>query len=118
MRLDHVGIVLATDEQVEEVARFFSTVLGLPVSGEPSGGYAEVHAGGSTIALHRGLMRDDLLAPHGGTLLQLACDDATAAVDQVRARGGDVVLEPTVTDWGSTTAYVRGPHGVLVELSS
>jgi len=28
---------------------------------------------------------------------------------------GTIALEPTDTDWG-TSAYVRGPHGILVEI--
>ncbi|MBC7679251.1 MAG: hypothetical protein H7233_09705 [Pseudorhodobacter sp.] len=90
----------------------------MSVRGDPLQGFAEVDAGATTIALHRGLMVDDLLTAHGGTLLQIAVDDAPSTVEQVRARGGDVALEPIRTDWGTTSAYVRGPHGVLVELSS
>lgn len=118
MRLTHVGIITATDAQTVEVATFFAEVLGMAVSGDPHQGFAEVDAGGTTIALHRGLMVDELLSPHGGTLLQIAVDDAAGTIEQVRARGGDVALEPVRTDWGTTSAYVRGPHGVLVELSS
>jgi hypothetical protein len=39
-----------------------------------------------------------------------------AEVEGARARGGQITLEPVDTDWGTTSAYVSGPHGVLVEL--
>jgi len=39
-----------------------------------------------------------------------------ADVEEIRGRGGKIALEPIETDWGTTTAYVAGPHGVLVEI--
>jgi predicted enzyme related to lactoylglutathione lyase len=114
--LDHVGIISATDTQNADVAAFFADVLGLTVSGNPSEGYAEVNAGTARIALHSGAM-DDELRPHGGTLLQFRCDDVRAFVDEVRSRGGTISVPPTETDWGTVSAYIAGPHGVLVEVS-
>jgi len=38
--------------------------------------------------------------------------------DDVRLHGGTLAVEPTETDWGTVSAYVAGPHGVLVELYS
>jgi predicted enzyme related to lactoylglutathione lyase len=90
-------------------------VLGLEISGNAAEGYAEVKAGAMTIALHTGAMVDDF-GSHGGTLLQFSSDDVRADIEDIRRRGGNVVLEPTDTDWGTTSAYVAGPHGVLVEL--
>jgi catechol 2,3-dioxygenase-like lactoylglutathione lyase family enzyme len=115
IRLDHVGIVTATDQENADVAAFFRDVLGMPVAGDPAGGYAEVDVGGQVIALHRGAMSD--LGPHGGTLIQCVCPDVRGRVEQIRARGGDVAVEPWDTDWGQVSAYVRGPHGVMVELA-
>ena len=68
-----------------------------------------------TIALHTGAMVDGF-GPHGGTLLQFSSDDVRADIEEIKRRGGNVVLEPVDTDWGTTSAYVAGPHGVLVEL--
>ena len=113
--LDHLGIITATNEENAAVAAFFTDVLGLPVSGDAAEGYAEVATGGPTISLHRGLMVDDV-APHGGTLLQFRCDDVQAFVAAARTRGGKIAMEPTLTDWGTESAYIAGPHGVLVEI--
>ena len=112
---DHLGILSATNEQNADIARFFSDVLDLPLSGDASDGYAEVDAGGMTVALHRGAPVADV-RPHGGTLLQCSTDDVRAEVAAIRSRGGDIVKGPFDTDWGTTSAYVAGPHGVLVEL--
>jgi predicted enzyme related to lactoylglutathione lyase len=113
--LDHLGIITATNEENAELAAFFADVLGLPVRGDAGQGYAEVQTGGPTIALHRGAMVDGV-RPHGGTLLQFRCDDVRAAVEQARSRGADISVEPHETDWGTLSAYLSGPHGVLVEL--
>lgn len=72
--------------------------------------------GDATVALHRGAMVD--FAPLGGLLLQLGCDDVDAEVAAIRGRGGDIALEPADTDYGTRSAYVRGPQGLLVELST
>jgi predicted enzyme related to lactoylglutathione lyase len=113
--LDHLGIITATDQENAEVAAFFADVLGLPVEGDASQGYAEVRTGGPTIALHRGAPIDEL-TPHGGTLLQFRCDDVAAFTEQVRARGGTIAVEPFTTDWGTVSAYVTGPQRILCEV--
>jgi predicted enzyme related to lactoylglutathione lyase len=115
LRLEHIGLVSETDEQNQQLADFFSGVLGLEVSGNAAEGYAEIRLDALTISLHRGNLIDQV-TPHGGTLLQFHTDDLRSDLAEIRSRGGDIVLEPTATDWGSTSAYIAGPHGVLVEL--
>lgn len=92
-------------------------VDGLPVYGDAGQGYAEVTTGGPTIALHCAAMVDSV-RPHGGTMLQFRCDDVRGVVEQARARGGVIAVEPVETDWGTLSAYLSGPHGVLIELYS
>ncbi len=113
--LDQLGIISATNEQNAEVAMFFADVLGLEVTGDAAEGYAEVVTGGPTISLRKGALVDDV-RPHGGTVLQFRCDDVRAFVDEVRERGGIITVGPQETDWGTVSAYVAGPHGVLVEI--
>jgi len=115
LTFDHLGLLSDTNEKNQDLADFFTGVLGLEISGTAREGYAEVKAGAITIALHTGAMIDDFGA-HGGTLLQFRSDDVRADIEEIRGRGGNVVLEPVDTDWGTTSAYVAGPHGVLVEL--
>jgi predicted enzyme related to lactoylglutathione lyase len=115
LRLDHLGLLTDTRAKNADIAGFFADVLGLEVSGNAAEGYAEVKAGTMTIALHTGAMIDDFGAL-GGTLLQFTSDDVRGDIEAIRARGGKIALEPVATDWGTTSAYVAGPHGVLVEL--
>lgn len=118
VRLQHLALAFATTAEVVDVAGFFADVLHLPVSGQPAEGYAEVDAGAVTVSLLRGLLDESLVTPLGGFMLQLGCDDTRAEVEALRARGADVALEPVDTDWGTTSAYVTGPHGLLVEVFS
>jgi predicted enzyme related to lactoylglutathione lyase len=115
LRFDHLGLLSDTAEKNQDLADFFAGILGLEVSGNAAEGYAEVKAGTITIALHHGAMID-AVTPHGGTLLQFSSDDVRRDIEEIRGRGGKIALEPTETDWGTTSAYVAGPHGVLVEL--
>jgi predicted enzyme related to lactoylglutathione lyase len=115
LHFDHLGLISDTAEKNQELGDFFADVLGLEVTGDASEGYAEVKAGAMTIALHRGSMIDEV-TPHGGTLLQFSSDDVRADIEEIRSRGGDIVLEPTDTDWGTLSACVAGPHNILVEL--
>ncbi|MEV6284613.1 VOC family protein [Kribbella sp. NPDC051770] len=115
MRLNHLSLLTDTDAKNQEIADFFGQVLGLPVRGNAGEGYAEIDAGDIVVSLHRGALIDDY-GPLGGTLLQFETEDVHGDIEAIRGRGGKVVLEPMETDWGSTSAYVAGPHGVLVEI--
>ncbi len=113
--LDHVGIVSADPAESREIADFFRDVLGCQVDGDPLEGYAEVKIGAGTVALHAGARAD--VGGHGGTLLQLATADVDAEIAAVRSHGGEIAAEPDDMPWGRS-AYVAGPHGVMVEIYS
>jgi predicted enzyme related to lactoylglutathione lyase len=108
VQLDHVGIVSADPHDSRDVAVFFRDVLGCQVDG-----YAEVKIGTSVIALHAGACAD--VGGHGGTLLQLTSEDVDAEVAAIRERGGVIAAEPDDLPWGRS-AYIAGPHGVMVEI--
>lgn len=113
VQLDHAGIVSAGAAENQELAAFFSDVLGCRVDGDPIEGYAEVRIGDGVVALHAGARAD--VGRHGGTLLQLTCEDTDAEVAAIRSRGGVIAAEPDDLPWGRS-AYVAGPHGVMVEI--
>jgi len=111
VQLDHVGIVSADVADSQDVAAFFRDILGCQVEGDPLDGYAEVRIG--VIALHCGARA--ALGPHGGTLLHVTTQDVDAEVAAIRARGGVIAAEPDDLPWGRS-AYVAGPHDVMVEI--
>jgi catechol 2,3-dioxygenase-like lactoylglutathione lyase family enzyme len=51
-----------------------------------------------------------------GAEIALLTDDVAAALDRAVAAGAVLVKTPEVKPWGQTVAYVRDPHGFLVEL--
>jgi predicted enzyme related to lactoylglutathione lyase len=113
VHLDHVGIVSADPGDSQEIAAFFRDVLGCQVDGDPLEGYAEVNIGAGIIALHAGARAN--VGGHGGTLLQFTSEDVDAEVAAIRLRGGVIAAEPDDLPWGRS-AYVAGPHGVMVEI--
>jgi predicted enzyme related to lactoylglutathione lyase len=64
-------------------------------------------------ALHAGARSD--LRQHGGTLLQLTSTDVDVDVAAIRERGGTIAADLEDMPWGRS-AYVAGPHGVMVEI--
>ena len=46
---------------------------------------------------------------------RLEVDDVDARADHARAIGATVAWGPAVTDWGTYSALVQGPHGTLVD---
>jgi predicted enzyme related to lactoylglutathione lyase len=113
IRYDHVGIVSRTARQNADIADFFATVLGVPVDGDAAGGYAEAHVGDGVVALHVGGRGD--LGTHGGTLIHLTSDDVDSDLAAAAARGGVIIADVEDLPWGRS-AYVGGPHGVVVEI--
>jgi predicted enzyme related to lactoylglutathione lyase len=113
VQLDHVGIVSADATDNQELVTFFRDVLGCQVDGDPIEGYAEVRIGDGVIALHAGARAE--VGRHGGTLLQLTSEDTDAEAAAIRSRGGVIAAEPADLPWGRS-AYVAGPHGVMVEI--
>lgn len=96
---------------VDAAATFFRDAIGLDVTG--GDGYAEVDAGAFTFSVMRGAMVS--VGGPGGFILQFPADDVTAATKRA-ARHGAVVLDgPVKTDWGTESAFLRGPDGIVVE---
>jgi lactoylglutathione lyase len=106
-----------TDLVVRDVpaaTRFFTDVLGLPaqVAGDD---FAEIETGGGpTIMLTAAVM-----VPSGtarGVAIHFAVDDVAGEVERLQAAGARVLLEPTVTDWGTEMAMIAGPEEVVISI--
>jgi catechol 2,3-dioxygenase-like lactoylglutathione lyase family enzyme len=91
---------------------FFAGVLALPVSGDDD--FLTVDGGTITFTAMRGAMVP--MGLPGGVILQFEVDDVGAATDEARQRGGIVLSGPARTDWGTESAYLQGPDGLVVEL--
>jgi hypothetical protein len=110
-----ISLILETNDQVDEIARFLGAV-GLEVQGED--GNVEVKGPQISLTAMKGAMVP--VPPLGGVLLHVTFADAggvdTAAHDAAGS-GGAVALGPA-NEWGTYSAFVTGPAGLTVELSS
>lgn len=106
-----LSLIMETNDDVARAAGFLAA-LGLEVAGED--GFVEVKGPSINLTIMRGAMVD--VPPLGGLLFQLAVADVDAATKIAGDKGGEVLLGPMTTDWGSYSAYVRGPAGLTVEL--
>lgn len=107
------GLSLITESN-DDAARAagFLAALGLDVSGED--GFFAIKGPSIDLTIMRGAMVD--VPPLGGVLLQLSVADVGEAAELAAEHGGAVLRGPLTTDWGSYSAYVRGPAGLTVEL--
>ena len=89
--------------------------------------YAEVRTGLTRIALVAPSLAEQHVPiavrannpaePPAGVELTFVTDDVDAAFERAVAAGAAVVVPPTEKPWGRA-AYVRDPHGVLIQLTA
>jgi catechol 2,3-dioxygenase-like lactoylglutathione lyase family enzyme len=111
---------------IDASIRFYTGVLGLKVRitwGEGKTRAAMIDAGdGNYVEV---FARDEKFDPMGGTILHFALrtDDCTAMLEQVRAAGAEITMEPKEIVIDSSAgpvpvkiAFFKGPDGEIVEL--
>jgi predicted enzyme related to lactoylglutathione lyase len=110
-QLNQIDVIV---RDVPAATGFFRDVLGLAVRfADPR--FAELDAGGGFTLM---LSPDALVPtkPAAGTILHFQVEDVAQALEEVRSRGAAVLLEPTRTGWGTESAMIAGPEGVVVDL--
>jgi uncharacterized glyoxalase superfamily protein PhnB len=107
--LDSIDLIV---RDVPAAAAFFRDAVGLTARhvGER---FAELDAGGFTLMLSPDAMVPT--APAAGVILHLRVDDVAAALAHASERGATVLLELTRTDWGTESAMIAGPEGIVVD---
>jgi predicted enzyme related to lactoylglutathione lyase len=97
---------------VPAATAFFRDVVGLAVRvGEER--FAELESGAATIMLSPDAMVPT--EPARGVILHFEVEDVIAALAHARGQGATVLLEPTHTDWGTQSAMIAGPEGIIVD---
>lgn len=121
-----LGYVILYVPDVTAAVDFYERAFGLVRRYvHDSGQFAEMDTGETALAF----AAEDLVAQDGlgflplraqaappGVEVALVTGDVPAALDRAAAAGAQVVKKPEDKPWGQTVAYVRDPHGFLVEL--
>ncbi len=109
---------------VETTLAFFGAAFGLETAFlHESKDYGELDTGQtklafSSIALMQQLGKSPATKPVTNPAFEIAfeTDDVTAALDKALKAGAELVQEVQEMPWGQTTAYVRLPEGILIEI--
>lgn len=111
MQENHLTLVC---EDVAAGTSFFRDTLSLPVR-QRDADHVEIELGHRTATLTAqpaGPVTSRGRAP----IVDVEVPDLWAALREVRRHGATVLLEPVITDWGTESAFVAGPDGLVVEL--
>lgn len=92
----------------------------------PDGSYGELQTGATTLSFAsealgdehftHGFLRHSLANPPFGTELAFTTSDVDATVAAAIDAGARLLVPAETKDWGQTVAWVRDPHGVLIEI--
>jgi len=104
-------------DDVCEGALFFRRVLAVPVHLHDRD-HADVDLAPGLVA-HLRTTRprtEQLPDDEPGVVIELRVPDLRGALTELRRRGADVLIEPVLTEWGTESAFIAGPDGVVIEL--
>jgi len=112
--LTHLDVPL---DDVPAGARFFRGVLALPVHVHDRH-HADVDLAPGLVAhLRPPTCRADGTPGSGpAMILELRVPDLPGALAELRRRGAEVLVEPVLTEWGTRSAFLAGPDGLIVEI--
>jgi predicted enzyme related to lactoylglutathione lyase len=105
------SVVLAADD-VSEAARFFAEHLGLELQFQDGGRWAQLSAGGISVALAGEDER-----PDGGVAVNVKVDDVEYAVARA-VEAGALLIRPATRGEHEISAALRSPGGPLFYLYS
>ena len=93
-------------------ARFFRDVVGLSLQvNEPR--FAQLDGDSITIMLSPDALIP--VQPASGIILHIEVEDVLAYSRTARTQPAQVLLEPSQTDWGTESAMIAGPEGIIID---
>jgi catechol 2,3-dioxygenase-like lactoylglutathione lyase family enzyme len=126
-RYDHVHL---RSPDPDATARFFETMFGAEVTRRvyPPG---TPYAGQQRISMRLGGQRVLIAPPHpheptataprvpyyGLEHIGLTVDDVDAAVEELRAKGAEIVIGPLARNSDRRLALIRGPESIIIEVA-
>jgi lactoylglutathione lyase len=116
-------------QDVRAVLEFYQVPLGLAARFyDDAYGYGELDVDGAILgvashSLGELVMPGAYRASDGGdrgTSVEISfiVEDVTQAFERALAAGAGTIAEPKLMPWGATVAYLRGPEGTLIGLST
>ncbi len=109
-KFDNLDLIV---RDVPAAVAFFVNVVGLSVRISDEN-FAELESGEVTIMLSPTAMVP--VKPVAGVILHLQVENVQAALDRARRFGATILMEPTVTDWGTESLMLAGPEDLVVDL--
>lgn len=111
-------------KNVKETLGFFNTAFGFKIAFlHESGDYGELDTGQtklafSSIELMQQLGKSPATKPVTNPSFEIAFEtgDVTTALAKATKAGAELVQDVQEMPWGQTTAYVRLPEGILIEI--
>ncbi len=91
---------------------FFQEIVGLKLKFSEER-FAELEAGPMTIMLSPDAMVP--VKPAAGIILHFQVESVSKALDQAIRKGATVILETTITDWGTKSAMIAGSEDIIID---
>ncbi len=111
-KVEKLGNVYFTLDNVDDAARFYQDVLGLPLKFRDGDRWVAFDLGGTTLALAR--QEDQAPSEGNGPVLSLRVDDLDALVAQLRERGAEVTDPVAGAHEQRANLKVPGGHTVVL----
>ena len=97
---------------VPAAATFFSEIVGMTLRvGDER--FAELATDNIVIMLSPDAMIP--LEKASGIILHFQVDDVARALQAAREKGATVLLDVMTTDWGTESAMIQGPDGIVID---
>lgn len=121
------GYTIVYVPDVREALAFYSRAFGFEQGFvSPDGSYGELQTGATTLSFAseslgeahfaHGFLRHSLANPPFGTELAFTTKDVEKTVTAALDAGAHLLVPAEQKEWGQTVAWVRDPHGVLIEI--
>ncbi len=109
-KFDNLDLIV---RDVAAAVAFFETVVGLRARVMDEN-FAELKSGEVTIMLSPSAMVP--IKQAAGVILHFQVDDVGQARERARRHGAVILMEPTLTDWGTESLLVAGPEEMVIDL--
>ena len=109
-KFDNLDLIV---RDVVAAVAFFETVVGLEARIYDEN-FAELESGEVTIMLSPAAMVP--VKPVAGVILHFQVENVHKALERAIAHGATILMEPTLTDWGTESLLISGPEEIVIDL--